>query len=41
MINGGIFMNFYSGKTKRTITIVIVVVLVLAMVVPLIVSAFA
>lgn len=34
-------MSFYSGKTKKTITIVIVVILVLAMVVPLIVSAFA
>lgn len=34
-------MSIYSGKTKRTITLIIVVVLVLALVVPLVMSAFA
>ena len=34
-------MNLYSKKGKRTVTIIIVAVLVLAMVIPLVMAAFA
>lgn len=34
-------MNFFSKKTRKVLTIIIVAVVVLALIVPLVMSAFA